>query len=396
MSYYITVKQSPFFHQMTLEELIFGTDTQSYVINSNSTNTRTYQREEISDKFYTKYNYPKFTREINSLFEEYKDVYDCEDLHQFYHTFHIPKKSHGFRQIDAPMGRLKEAQYKLRDIINRFMCCDQQGIWFGATYHTAAFAYVTHRCPKNCIERHQKNKSRWFAKFDFSNFFGSTTMEFVMKQLGTIMPFALSSSVMLRKALKIAFLDGGLPQGTPLSPMITNIMMIPIDFELQNILRNYNKQSYVYTRYADDILVSSEYDFRFREIEDVIRGVLAKFQAPFNIKPEKTRYGSSAGSNWNLGMMLNKDGQITVGHKKKRYLKAALTNYIQDRKNGTAWELNDVQVLNGELAYCRNIEGEPIDKIVQTLSAKFQRDILRQIKADLKGVPYEAFGTYYF
>lgn len=56
-------------------------------------------------------------------------------------------------------------------------------------------------------------------------------------------------------AISLCFLHGGLPQGTPISPMITNIMMIPIDYKLFNSLHD-EESTFVYTRYADDMLIS--------------------------------------------------------------------------------------------------------------------------------------------
>ena len=63
---------------------------------------------------------------------------------------------------------------------------------------------------------------------------------------------------------------------------------------------------YVYTRYADDILISSKSNFNWQELVNTLKGVL---QPQFTIKDEKTRYGSTAGRNWNLGLMVNKDNQ---------------------------------------------------------------------------------------
>ena len=45
------------------------------------------------------------------------------------------------------------------------------------------------------------------------------------------------------------------------------------------------------------------------------------------MKPEKTRYGSRAVSNWNLGLMLNKDNVITF-LKKGAYTKAEFEELI--------------------------------------------------------------------
>ena len=389
--FYIPVKQSPYYHQMTLEELLFGNDTAQFVVNYNESNTKTYVRYYVDYKFRSKYDTYTFRTKASRLMEEYKDVYECEDIHTFYDTFYIPKKSRGLRKIDAPTGRLKDAQYKLRDILTDFMTKDPCGREFGATYHTSAFAYIKGRSPKKCMERHQKNKSRWFLKLDFSNFFGSTTPEFLLNQFKTIVPLCFFEDEFIRKLLSIAFLDGGLPQGTPLSPLLTNIMMIPIDFKLSNTLRDYEKQSYVYTRYADDILISSEYNFSFKKIEALVQSVLEEHNAPFAIKPEKTRYGSNAGSNWNLGMMYNADFELTIGHEKKKQFKAMITNYIQDKLHDNPWEASDIQVLAGLMSYYVNIEGDRITEIVKKLSEKFGADIAASIKSDLKLIAQGAY-----
>ena len=388
---FISTRLSPYYHQMTLEELLFGDDTSKYVVNYNDTNTRTYAREHLTYEFRNKYNTYLFWRDADRLMSEYRDVYECNDLHQFYDTFYIPKKSKGLRKIDAPIGRLKEAQYKLRDIIEALMTKDSFGREFGATYHTAAYAYIKGRSPKKCMEKHLRNKSRWFLKLDFSNFFGSTTPDFLNNQLMHIAPFCFIGTEYLSKVMSIAFLDGGLPQGTPLSPLLTNIMMIPIDYELTNTLRSFEQQSYVYTRYADDILITSEYNFSFRKIEEVVKGVLDKYSAPFTIKPEKTRYGSNAGSNWNLGMMYNADFELTIGHEKKKQFKAMLSNYIQDRMHGNKWDKSDVQVLSGLMSYYTNIEGDKIKEIVNRLSEKYGQDIAAAIKYDLKQIAQAAY-----
>ena len=188
----------------------------------------------------------------------------------------------------------------------------------------------------------------------------------------------------LRQALELAFINGGLPQGTPISPLITNVMMIPVDFALSKALRNYNDQKFVYTRYADDFIISSKFDFDVRSVEKLVVDTLKSFDAPFTINASKTRYGSSAGRNWNLGVMLNKDNQITVGHKKKRRLPSMLHNYVSDRRNHVPWSREDIQTMQGLISYYRMVESENIDALIGHLNKKMNTDVLYLIKEDLR------------
>lgn len=377
---YITVKQNPACHQMTLEELFFGTDFSKFAaFDPDTTNTRTYTVEKPSDACLQKFDVNKLAVEL-SKFNASVEELRKRPRKELYREFYIPKKSGGLRKIDAPNQELMDALRRLKQIFETD---------FHTLYHTSAFAYIRGRSTIDAVKRHQQNKSRWFAKYDLSNFFGSTTIDFVMKMFAMVFPFSelcrtSTGEGLLRTAIELAFLDGGLPQGTPISPLITNVMMIPVDHKLANTLHSYNHQNYVYTRYADDFIISSEYDFDFRKIEGLIRQALADFDAPFTIKPEKTRYGSSAGKNWNLGVMLNEKNEITVGYKNKRRFQAMLSSYVMDRKNGVQWDLHDVQAMEGLRSYYRMVEGETIDKIVAHLSQKFGVDIVALIKRDLK------------
>ena len=378
---YITVKQPPMYHQMTLEEFLFQTDAPAMALNPNLTNTKTYEVFSVSDRMARKFNFsiPHLIAKL-SEFNRQTQLLRQRPRHELYREFHIPKKSGGLRKIDAPNQELMDALRNLKQIFEED---------FRALYHTSAFAYIRHRCTIDAMKRHQANESKWYAKYDLHNFFGSTTLEFMMRMFSMIYPFSEvvkseDGRNQLRTALELCTLDGGLPQGTPISPLITNIMMIPVDFTLSNTLRDFNRQRFVYTRYADDFQVSSRYDFSYREVEDLISTVLRNFEAPFEINREKTRYGSNAGRNWNLGVMLNKNNEITVGHKKKRQFKAMLTSFVLDTKNGNLWDLNDVQVMEGHRNYYRMVEGDTIDELVSAVGRKYGVNVVQMIKEQLR------------
>lgn len=377
---YVTVKQSPRFHQLSIEELLFGEDKGSFSINPGIVSTVTYEREILSDKILKTANISSLIALLRD-FNAKNDGLRMVDRKTLYSTFYIPKKSGGVRKINAPNSELMSA---LRDL--KFLFETR----FNAMYHASAFAYVKGRSTVDCVKKHQANQSRWFAKLDLHNFFGSTTIDFVMEMIGMIFPFSEvvkdeGGRSELKKAIDLAFLEGGLPQGTPISPLITNVMMIPIDFRLSKKFSDFSGQRFVYTRYADDFIISSRYDFNIKDIESAVKDVLSEFQAPFTINDAKTRYGSSSGSNWNLGVMLNKDNSITVGAKNKKRFAAMISNYAKDKKSGIDWPLEDIQSMMGLFSYYRMVEGETIDGIILRESRRAGINIMSLIKSDLKG-----------
>lgn len=378
---YIVVKQSPMYKQMNIEDLLFGSVCDNLLISKNIGNTKTYCLEELPEKLHRAINKGALINKLKE-FNQSVDHLRIVDRAKLYYSFLIPKKTGGTRRIDAPNPELMDALRSLKTLFETS---------FGAKvlYHTSAFAYIEGRSTIDAVKRHQANESRWYAKFDLSNFFGNTTMEFTMQQLSMIFPFSEIIKIPegraeLERALDLAFLNGGLPQGTPISPLITNIIMIPIDFKLKKALRDFDGKYHVYTRYADDFIISSRYDFNFRNVEKLIADTIVDSGAKFRLKPEKTRYGSTAGRNFNLGLMVTSENCITIGNTKKRQIEMLMRNYAIDVKNGNRWDLSDVQVFAGQLSYLRMVEPDVFERIVQHINGKFSIDIMSEIKADLK------------
>ena len=380
MSYYITVNREPRVYQLTFEDIMYGLDESKLALQKDTRDTTTWKVDAINRRLIEKTDFNAMQAALRGFVERYQDLIAVEDKSTLYRSFKIPKRSGGLRQIDAPNDELKRALYDLKMIFEKK---------FYMSYHTAAFAYVHGRSTIDSVKRHQQNKSRWFLKTDMRHFFPSISPEFLMKMLCMTFPFCAfikddwGKRELLKKALSLCFLNGGLPQGTPTSPMLTNALMIPIDHAISKMCHEYQPHL-CYTRYADDILISSEYSFKWTDVQNKLIAILNSFEAPFSLHPDKTRYGSSAGRNWNLGVMLNAENKITIGHEKKKVFKAMVFQFMTDDAKGVAWGLEDVQHFLGLISYYRMVEKENINAILATYSAKFNKDVEATAKALLK------------
>lgn len=291
---------------------------------------------------------------------------------QQYYTFKIPKRSGGLRTINAPLPEFKKALSKVKDIFEQELKC---------LAHDSAYAYVKQRSVQDALIKHQKNESNWYLKVDLTDFFANCTPDLIYNQLTQLYPFYYfntNAKNELKNLIKICCLNNGLPQGTPMSPLLTNLLMVPYDYHIhKNLTRGIGKH-FVYTRYADDIIISSKSEFDWKYIQQIIQDCIR----PFQINEQKTRYGSRAGSNWNLGLMLNKDNDITLGHQKKKLINAMLNNFLNDFKNNIKWNKEDTYNLQGQLSYLQHIEPEYYAYIIQKYESKYDltyKEILKII-----------------
>lgn len=302
---------------------------------------------------------------LRPFFNNYKEQY---------YEFKIPKRSGGLRTINAPLPEFKEALTQVKDIFEKEIKC---------LPHDAAYAYVKGRSTLNAVEKHKKNNSNWYLKLDLQDFFPSCTPELIYNQLKQLYPFYYVDGTVshwLRQIIEVCCLNGGLPQGTPMSPLLTNLIMVPYDYIIEGILKRGLGDHFVYTRYADDIIISSKSNFDWMYMQTLIQLNLAPI---FKIKNQKTRYGSKAGSNWNLGLMTNKDNNITLGYQKKKLLNAMLNNFLKDFSNNVLWNKEDTYTLQGQLSYLKHIEPSYYNYIMDKYETKYNTSYKLAIKTIL-------------
>lgn len=262
-----------------------------------------------------------------------------EFINRQYHTFEIPKHSGGMREITAPSETLKESQFTIL-----------KGLYdLKVLPHNAAHGFTKNRNCKTALEVHKKHKSRWFLKLDIQDFFPSIDKALIKKALKSYCNTHYLEEASVDILLTICTKDGSLPQGAPTSPLLSNLVMIETDVKIQAICKAHEL---VYTRYADDILISGSQSFDWEAVQSEIIAVL---QRGMRLKTAKTRYGSFNGRNWNLGLMFNNNWEITVGHANKKKIKNMIHRFNTMPGEKTR---DNMFKINGILGYYKFIEPE--------------------------------------
>ena len=394
---YITFPVTPSSRQMTFEEMLANIDISKLMRNQDTTSSRTVLCNRVPDRVMSVTNVPDMIAKLEVFNKSYEHLLAAERHSLYKDRYYIPKKSYhkkkaagqptskkDWRPIDEPKPELMNALRVLQSILKSFMLCD---------HHTSAYAYIDGRSTIQCVQKHQRQDNHWFGKFDFSGFFPSITPEYVMYMFEMIYPFNLilqdrRGAEALRKAVELGFLDNSLPQGTPLSPWLTNVIMIPFDHTMANALIKFPNEKggtdrITYTRYADDINVSCKVQYDIKKVERQIVNTLEKFHAPFSLNTEKTHYGSRSGHNFALGVCLNKDNKITLGHRRNKEMKAMVNNYILDKKNGKPWNIEELAILRGNLNYFNQVDSETFAYVVNFFENKYGVNVMDSIAVDM-------------
>ena len=124
----------------------------------------------------------------------------------------------------------------------------------------------------------------------------------------------------------------GTPQGGPLSPLLANIYLDPLDKELE-------KRGLSFVRYADDIaiFVSSQ-----RSAERVKESVIAWIEKHLKVEVNRDKSGSGPSDQSGLlGFRLHADGRIGVTPKTIERLKAKVRELWNGRQSLTSEHLRD-------------------------------------------------------
>lgn len=165
-----------------------------------------------------------------------------------YKTFNLPKKGGGTRTINAPIDQLSLLQSRLAELLEE---CTQEIAKDNPLYQAASHGFRKDRTIISNANLHRKR--RYVFNVDIADFFGSINFGRVRGLFIKDRAFELAPSAATILA-QIACHDNSLPQGSPCSPIISNLVANILDARLMRLAKHAHC---TYSRYADDLTFST-------------------------------------------------------------------------------------------------------------------------------------------
>ena len=280
-----------------------------------------------------------------------------------YIEFEIPKKSGDARSIKAPTDKLKQLQRRLADLLNESfdeICSKNKQRKSLSHGFRRNHSIITNA-------RNHKNKRHVF-NIDLQDFFPSINFGRIRGFFIKNNHFNLGPKAATVIA-QIACHDNKLPQGSPCSPIISNLIGHLLDIRMVNLAK---KTKCTYSRYADDLTFSTNKK-NFPEKIAIMKNendwIAGKFlikeieKVGFSLNEKKTSMQYRTSRQMTTGLIVNKkinikreyykkarsmchelfkSGEFYTG--KKMVLSEATSNKpeIADKENGTLNQLEGI------------------------------------------------------
>jgi len=259
-----------------------------------------------------------------------------------YKVYTIRKRSGGRRIIAHPARELKTLQRALMQLSPPDL-----------RVHTNATAYEAGSSILKNAEFH--SDKTWLAKFDIRNFFNSITSAHWEEYLNSL---NCSEEFMTTSSQVFFWQQRGpnstcLSVGAPSSPFASNRFMYSFD---EQISAYCVAREMEYTRYADDIAISSNDRIEFDELQHAIISFFP-FAGVFHLNHEKTVLAGPGRRRSVTGLILNNEGNVSIGRKRKRIIEAMVHAYSLNRA------MTEPEKIRGHLAFLKMIDPAGYERI---------------------------------
>lgn len=281
-----------------------------------------------------------------------------------YTTFQIPKKSGGTRVIEAPIDRLKIIQRMLADLLAT--CASE----IDEQHKRKPISHGFRRGRSFLTNAHPHTNRRFVLNLDIDNFFPTINFGRVRGYFIKNKDFLLNEKVATVVA-QIACSNQALPQGSPCSPIISDLIAHILDVRLVRLAKQHKC---TYSRYADDLTFSTnQKEFPSSLATCSMDGSVWTLGEPliasinnagFSINAEKTRMQSRTSRQTVTGLVVNKKVNI-----RDEYFRAARVMCHSLFNTGSYHRPNNSQAISST----HQIEGI-LNYIDQTKTTSDSRD----------------------
>lgn len=295
-----------------------------------------------------------------------------------YKKFSIPKKSGGEREICAPDPRLKSLQRKVANILSEVLDKSSDGKGgVGRVVNSSSHGYRSGRSIYTNASSHKKK--RFVFNVDIENFFGSISFPRVYGFFLKNNQFKFHPKVAAALAHIICTKEG-LPQGSPCSPVMSNLIGGALDFRLSKLAE---RHGCTYTRYVDDLSFSTN-KAQFPEgiaFLDEEKGVwvpgielLNKIRrSGFSLNDKKTRMSYKDSRQMVTSLVVNRKVSVPIEYRKQ--VRAYVHRLIKEgryfvRDEQGAEVPGNTRVLQGMMNYILHAERLSGKKLPDSLDDK--------------------------
>ncbi|RYD96031.1 MAG: group II intron reverse transcriptase/maturase [Sphingobacteriales bacterium] len=228
----------------------------------------------------------------------------------------IPKPDGGKRQLGIPTVKDRLVQQAIHQVLSTR---------YEPNFSTKSYGFRPHRSAHDALKQaglYVREGKSHVIDLDLEKFFDEVNHHRLLWLLGTRIGDRRLLSL-LRRYLKAGMLQGGLveqrikgtPQGSPLSPLMSNIVLDELDKELE-------RRGHCFVRYADDVKIFVGSARRAEEVKASLTGYITQ-RLKLRVNEQKSRVCRGYELNF-LGHCLLANGGLGLSRKSEDRLKAKI------------------------------------------------------------------------
>lgn len=275
-----------------------------------------------------------------------------------YKTYDLPKKSGGKRKIAQPNRELKAVQsWILRNILDKL----------STSPHSKGFDLGT-----SILQNVQPHKSsNYILSIDLVDFFPSISARKVFGIFNSVGYDKNASHILTT----LCTYDGWLPQGAPTSPKLANLICAKLDSRIHGYV---GPKDIVYTRYADDITLSSKTLKKIEKIKHFIGTIIS--DEDFTVNKSKTKLCGTRAQKKITGLVLS-DDSVGIGRIKMREIRSKIHHLFTNQSN-------QFSHVNGLLSFVYGVDYKSYKKLLSFIKKMKERyprsEACKLIQAEIK------------